>query len=774
MPSPTKYLLLLLLSFSPLVFSETTAVQPAAGDFSYLLLLTQNHDAYELNTARQASGLFPCESGLTTDVIRNFSVSRHAAQKTTTLPNFRRNPHYCFLIRVQNQTAQQSWVLHFSNFYIDKIKAHVQTGEHAQEFFSDFSQGFGNTRLNVLGRGFDLHLEPNTTYNIAIELTADGIVAPPYLRLTTAAAYTSWSNNMGYIYSLAIGVIIGLILISLCCAAVLRDSTFLWFSLSSIFLLSFLCYRSVVGIKLFGYSPETSWWLWLWISALQISTVMFARAFLTEETPSARFQRLFDGTLIYFALSLALSFVLPLKLNMALFVFNGVVMMMLILLAGLDKLVRRGRYYLLFMLGWLPVLYALVELGFVALRVPDGYTSTLSYKVVREPFFQIAHMLIHFIAMLIRINELKKQSFLATMRNDAKSRFLASASHDLRQPLHSMGMFLAHLSEHIQNKSSRVLLSKVFQLHEQMNQSFGTLMELSRLEAGAEEAHIERVNLNSLLASLRVEYEPQAQSKGLNLRFYCTVNHLTTDPVLLERILRNLLSNAIKYTDRGGVLLGVRRRDQYLLIQVWDTGQGITSESRNVIFDIYQRSQHANSDHAGMGIGLAIVRHSAELLHGAITLRSRAGRGSVFELRLPAIEAPSLPAGSRETSTADRLRIVVELSETTLRSQVNACLHSWGYLASDQTASDQNAAVTLVIGESPGEADYEALVAHAQSLEARFGNVVQAQFGGTVERALAAKLTSLNVHTLSSEFRPAELRSLLRYLEAQWQQGSHA
>lgn len=241
----------------------------------------------------------------------------------------------------------------------------------------------------------------------------------------------------------------------------------------------------------------------------------------------------------------------------------------------------------------------------------------------------------------------------AERANLAKTRFLAAASHDLRQPLHTVGLLVSLLRERLKGREALELADKVYRSVDTLEALFGGLLDISKLDAGAITAKPESLGLDGLLAHLENSYAPQAEARGLRLRLRRCGLTVRSDPVLLERIVGNLISNAIRYTDKGGVLLLCRRRGPEVALQVWDTGRGIAVEQWDDIFDEFYRINVPTGPVAagaagaqGLGLGLAIVKRSAQLLGHSLTLKSRLARGSMFEVRLPLVLGDSTQAAT--------------------------------------------------------------------------------------------------------------------------------
>src|SRR5262249_14813629 len=225
----------------------------------------------------------------------------------------------------------------------------------------------------------------------------------------------------------------------------------------------------------------------------------------------------------------------------------------------------------------------------------------------------------------------------------AKSRFLAAASHDLRQPLQSLKLLRGILEQHVTGDQSQSALDRMGRVLETMNRILTSILDIDRLETGAIRPSWADFALTELFNSLNVEFAEQAKSKGLGWRLVRCGLTVRSDRHLLEEMVRNLLSNAVRYTDRGKVLLGCRRCGNKIRIEVWDTGIGISEEELPRIFAKYQQAADADQ-RGGLGLGLAIVHHLAELLTHPVAVRSRPGTGSVFTIEVPVSSAAELEA----------------------------------------------------------------------------------------------------------------------------------
>lgn len=217
-----------------------------------------------------------------------------------------------------------------------------------------------------------------------------------------------------------------------------------------------------------------------------------------------------------------------------------------------------------------------------------------------------------------------------------KTRFFASASHDLRQPLHSIGLLGSALVNSLDRKADVQLAESLMRCVDALESSFSSMLDVSKLDAGVIRADVRPVSLTDVFRQLQSVFSSQAQDQNLSLRFRTGSNWVRTDPVLLERMLGNLLHNALKFTRSGGVVVVARRRPSFVSVEVWDTGAGIPASDLPRIFDeFYQIGNHERDRTHGLGMGLAIVRRLARLMNIELQVKSLVGKGTVFKLRLP-------------------------------------------------------------------------------------------------------------------------------------------
>jgi signal transduction histidine kinase len=235
------------------------------------------------------------------------------------------------------------------------------------------------------------------------------------------------------------------------------------------------------------------------------------------------------------------------------------------------------------------------------------------------------------------IESLTRQTQAALDAVEIKNRFLASAAHDIRQPVHALSLYADWLGS--EPELVHEIAPKIVESTKAVNALFDSLFDLVRLDSGKIKLNIEAVDLGKLLHDLELQYRPLAQAKGLEFRVHASAGTVLSDPILLRRIVGNLVSNAVKYTQRGGVLLASRSTANGPRIEVWDTGLGIAPVHQREIFrEFYKVPSHAGTED-GFGLGLYIVARLAAILGHPLGLASRPGRGTVFRLMLQPTDA---------------------------------------------------------------------------------------------------------------------------------------
>ena len=240
----------------------------------------------------------------------------------------------------------------------------------------------------------------------------------------------------------------------------------------------------------------------------------------------------------------------------------------------------------------------------------------------------------------------------AEAANRDKTQFLAAASHDLRQPLHALGLFGAALAARVDEPAAREIVDCVNASVEALERQFTALMDISKLDAGAVTPSRSRFALAPMLARLEREFAPLAATRRLRLSIAPTSVWVDSDPVLLERVLANLVSNAVRHTERGGAVVGVRRRGPQVAIEVRDSGGGIPARERERIFEAFYQIRPGARAGGGMGLGLEIIRRLAALLEHPVDVDSTV-RGSRFAIIVPRAQ-PAVPCLAQRTRRGAR------------------------------------------------------------------------------------------------------------------------
>jgi len=274
----------------------------------------------------------------------------------------------------------------------------------------------------------------------------------------------------------------------------------------------------------------------------------------------------------------------------------------------------------------------------------------------------------------------------AEQANESKTNFLAAVSHDLRQPLHAARLFLGEIAQGELADRATALVVRVESALDAMDDMLESLLDMARLDSGAWRMEPETIALTPLLTRLAAEIQPEAVAAGLRLRHVAADLAVHTDRRLLERMLRNLLGNAVRYTDRGGVVIGCRRRGGDVRIDVVDSGIGIPRDKWELIFQEFQQlGLRSRQSGKGLGLGLAVVERAARLTGARVEMFSTPGSGSRFSITLPSVELPppAPPAVSAPVVTTAAplvpgggIVLVIE-DDATVRDGMCSLLRSW-------------------------------------------------------------------------------------------------
>jgi signal transduction histidine kinase/CheY-like chemotaxis protein len=406
-----------------------------------------------------------------------------------------------------------------------------------------------------------------------------------------------------------------------------------------------------------------------------------------------------------------------------------------------------------------------------------------SYRMAFENVLQLKvradHLTVQLRAEKVAADVARQQAEVA---NRAKTQFFAAASHDLRQPLHAMGLFAEALRQRSHDEEVVHLVTSINGSVDALEDLFSELLDITKIDTGGVETVPEHFNVGDIFRKLRLHFEPTAFEKGLSLRFRGDLLNAYADPVLVERILRNLVSNAIRYTNDGSVLVSCRRQRGRLLLQVWDTGVGIREREQERIFEEFYQVPYSEAlspqQRKGLGLGLAIVKRLSELIEAPLTLRSRSGHGSVFTLTLPIGRAqrtqpPPLKGKIPLGLTLERRFIVVVEDEPSVRGGLEVLLKGWGATVISFETVAASSAWAQAVDDSVQKpdlliVDYRLEQGHTglESIEAlrqRFGPVPAIMVTGSTMTGHEAEAQAHDFHLLVKPVVPNKLRAMIGF-----------
>jgi two-component system, sensor histidine kinase len=461
---------------------------------------------------------------------------------------------------------------------------------------------------------------------------------------------------------------------------------------------------------------------------------------------------------------------------------------------GIPVLSIQPRIYLAF--GALCIVPLLVRIASVgdsySLQLAGELVLIISFTIIlantyRQALQRAIDLKVHADELLVQLRIEKRAAEAARQEaevaNRAKTQFFTAASHDLRQPLHAMGLFAEALRQRVHDPEVAQLVNSINESVDALEGLFSELLDISRIDNGGVEVHEQHFKVGDILRKLRLNFEPSAFEKGLSLRLRSGDRVVFADPLLVERILRNLVSNAIRYTNDGSVLVSCRQRGNRVLLQVWDTGIGIREAERVRIFEEFYQVPNTGivspEQRKGLGLGLAIVKRLADLMRAPLSVRSQAGRGTVFTLELPVGKAPRtlaqpvLGKGPLGITLEGRLVVIVE-DEPAVRGGLEVLIKGWGasiasfdsVAASSQWARDSDPEIVkpdLLIVDYRLEDGLNGVDA-IKALRARFGSAVPAILvtGSTMTgHEMDAQLH--NFHLLIKPVVPNKLRAMIAF-----------
>ncbi|MDZ4200738.1 MAG: ATP-binding protein [Gallionella sp.] len=381
---------------------------------------------------------------------------------------------------------------------------------------------------------------------------------------------------------------------------------------------------------------------------------------------------------------------------------------------------------------------------------------------------------------------LREKKEEAERASQDKSRFLATASHDLRQPMHALGLYVSELQRKVTTPEQRQLAGQLEQSVESLSTLLNALLDISKLDAGVVVPQVQQCDVAAVLRRVETDYQMLASIKNLNLVVRPCRAFVSSDPMLLGRILMNLVSNAVRYTPPNGCVLVVcRKRGAFLRIEVRDNGAGIAELEQQNVFREFFRLMPApsNNEGKGLGLGLAIVDRLARLLDHRIELRSVPGKGSVFAVEVPLLATPPekpllAMTGGVEEFTQDETdgwladkRVLMVDDDILVLSSTSSILASWGCVVSEACSIGdveqllrEGAEWDIVISDYQLEPEASGIDVVALVRQHHRWQVPCILISGDTSPAILKLASVGGHHLLHKPVKPAKLRSLVAYL----------
>lgn len=532
------------------------------------------------------------------------------------------------------------------------------------------------------------------------------------------------------------------------------------------------------------YARASSTLIFSWISAILLLTII--RGYLTygwyKPDVDARKTRLFEIT------SLTLSFIAGCLWGATILImdFNAYpeasVFLNMIVFGLSAGSLGIGSYWLEY---------------FFIYNTPVFIIYTLGYLFgLPEPSYLLAILILFFWVLMIQIamtfHRSNAQNISLNKRNEklaknfdhqkqeaeklaaSRTRLLASASHDLRQPLQALNFFLSAIYSELRSDKGREIYSKLEKCTESINELLSSMLDVSKLDAQVMILNNEPICMDNLLKELKQQFQIQADSKGLALVFQPCDCYVYSDAVLLRRVLSNLIINAISYTKRGKVEVRVHQNDG-VLIEIVDTGPGLTDEEQEYIFEeFYQLDNPERDKQKGLGLGLSIVKRLCLLMAIPMTLSSQKGQGSRFSLQLPTCEAPmtvkNLPQLEARTITENKKILIID-DDATIRDSLSGLLSQWQCQVASAESADEACRIIQSDRYCPDLiiADYR-LREHKTGVEAinQIKELMKDQqlpaiiISGDTEPSRLKEVASSGYELLHKPVKPAQLRMLIQ------------
>lgn len=669
------WLLVLLALCATLFFASVAGVlaqKSAARLPAAMHTLTNTEHRYNLTDLRYSTGFFPADKAFSPAAIAS-SVLPNTA---TLRPKLQQSHRQWLYAMVGNQTNETRWVVHISQFHDYKKLKLWACDAKAVACVEALPVELKRAVTNPIGRGLSVNLPKNSMMLLALDVQFKPAFIAHAVDILSEPNYQAWVQRLNYTVKFAWGFISCIIVLSALFYVLIRNITFFWFCFSSSLLFLFYLVRAS---SLIQYPNLYDQVYWGFSALIQLPQIMFAASFLNVNKQSGIVYKAFIAAIAAVLVIFLLGYFVSMPGKHLLYLLSNLVVYLFVFFSGFKTMRANSHYYTLYMLGWFALLIPFCDKVYLSV-IQNFETSEilLSYKPVAVFYYQMAHMLLHALAMILQLQQIRKSTLHAQLLSEAKSRFIAANSHDLRQPLHTMQIFLDDLSAYVNTREGNTILKSLRMTAGKINKTFEAVLMLIKLEAGVVQVHIQQVRLSTIYGNLYSHFKPFADQNQVYFKVNTNSSLVSSDPQLLEQLLGHLLSNAIKFARGGKVLVSTRVVAGSVIIEVSDTGRGIAKAEQNKIFDVYHRIGGEEGRANNIGIGLSIVKHLSELLQHPIKLRSNPGKGSVFSLSVP-VSSEVRERNAMVDTFLSKLFVVVCVNDQAINEYLMDLLARWHY-----------------------------------------------------------------------------------------------
>ncbi len=500
--------------------------------------------------------------------------------------------------------------------------------------------------------------------------------------------------NKNFYSNMIIVALITIAISNLLLYSFIRRKEFIYYALYLINAAVGLAYYYGIIFHHFQIYGEQVYWLNLTAINGSVFLVLFIQAVIETKKSYQTIHLLLNSVIILSIIDILFAFLFNLslasKLVFIIFVYSFIVLGYMAIKLYHDKHPLINVFCLAYSAYIAGIaIVSFMFMGYLPLNEFTFHSSGIGI-IIEALFF--SYLLHHRIRLLIQ------EKATAEDANKRKTRFLAFASHDLRQPIHALELFLESFTgEKLSNRGKKTL-SYMKKSIASLSELLTSLLDISRLDAGIVKPNVGIVEISALIKHLADNLKEQAQNKGLELRIRGQSSWANSDSILLENMLRNLLSNAIKYTHLGGILLNCRQRQNEIWIEIWDTGVGISKLELDFIFDeFYQIDNYKQDNKQGLGLGLAIVKRESQVLGHSLSLYSRENRGTMVRIKLQRIKSePFVAKQSTSFENLDRLtgkKLLIIDDDSTILIATKMIIEQWGCVV--ETVANLNDAKIL-------------------------------------------------------------------------------